>query len=189
MDNALKELKVTDDGEKLEVLTAHINEEIRVKIQRNLAYDQYFDRIFKKKYKSKFSEKYESLLVTTKQTNFITITEYLNKIEEIIKRMKITDKLTDVDTKKIRKKWFFKNLHKETKLRLASEQKRSVKKVVKLISDFERIITEKHNRKEFITADLRKNFEKSKVTDKSKSRTNSTKIEKIEKRDKSVNTA
>lgn len=127
-DNTLKELKVTEDDEKLEILYAHVHEDIKIKVKGNANYDEYFKKIFKLKYKKSFSEKYESLLEKTKQVNFTTIKEYKTRLDAMMQRMQITDKLTEKKTKKIKKKWFFKNLHEETKIKIASEKRNQCRK-------------------------------------------------------------
>ncbi|KRH94390.1 hypothetical protein M153_2770002882 [Pseudoloma neurophilia] len=138
MDTVVRELKL-NSSEKLEFLMAHINEDIRVSVKEVDCYEKYFEKILKKKYKSKFSEKYENLLQRKKQISYASISDYKNKIEEIIKRIAITDKLSDVEGKKLKRKWGFKGLHVKTNLMLAKEGAKSVKIAIKLIENVELI--------------------------------------------------
>lgn len=139
MDTIVKELKL-NENEKLEFLVAHISENIRIKIKKAESYEEYFQKILKKKYRKSTSERYEEMLTRIKQSSFKQIKEYKNRLNEIIKRLKIADNLTEEEAKKIRQKTFFKRLHVETKILLAKENITKINRAIKRIECVEKIL-------------------------------------------------
>ncbi|KRH93385.1 hypothetical protein M153_9550003744, partial [Pseudoloma neurophilia] len=163
MDTVISELKLSGK-EQLEFLKAHIHEDIRVKVKEAETYEKYFEKIFRRKYKSKFSEKYENLLLRTKQSNHVTIKEYKDQLDNITKRISITDKLSKVEGKQLIKKWFFKGLHMETKLMLAKEGIKSMKKAIQIIQSVELILSNAGQGKKFNQV-IHKSFKNMKIND------------------------
>lgn len=151
---AKKELKL-DDENFARVIFSNLSQKLKSKVKDLKTYEEYKIKLLKSKYRQNHIPVLERHLFRTTQSKFQYIAEYKSRIDEITKRIAIAEKMTDEETKKLRKKAFKRGLHEKTAITMSVNGIHKTKDMVKVIKKAEKIISEHRVTKQF--SDLRLN--------------------------------